>query len=146
MASRGFEFAFDMRGSGLTPLIKDVPVAAGSYAVGDLCSINASGYAVAVTTAVAEVFCVIQEAVTGAAAGALVKAALLTHEQVWKCSMDAATTALIPGYTKTVDTVDANTLDADAVTGHIILYDTGTDDQGNVLAYVVFPDTTFGNS
>jgi len=77
------------------------------------------------------------------------KAAIITRNQVWRCSMDASTaaTALV-GYTKLLDTVDKNTVDADDITnGAMILVDKSeTDDDGNLIAYVVFSDTTFGNA
>jgi hypothetical protein len=51
------------------------------------------------------------------------------------------------GYTKTIDTVDANTVSAtDSTGGAMVLVDTSTDDDGNVLAYVAFTDTSFGNA
>ena len=77
------------------------------------------------------------------------KAAIITRNQVWRCSMDASTaTTAIVGYSKKLDTVDKNTIDADDITnGAMILVDKdSTDDGGNILAYVVFSDTTFGNA
>ena len=61
--------------------------------------------------------------------------------------MDDTSTAAVVGYTKTCDVADANTLDADDIAnGSMILWKTGTDEDGNVLAYVLFADTTFGNT
>ena len=59
--------------------------------------------------------------------------------------MDAATTAFVVGYTKTVDTVDHNTLSStDSTGGCAILWDKSElDDDGNVLAYVLFAVPTF---
>jgi hypothetical protein len=76
------------------------------------------------------------------------KLAIITRNQVWRCSMDAASTTMVAGYDKTVDTTDCNTIDADDPTnGRMILVDASTlDDDGYVLAYVVFSDTTFGNA
>jgi hypothetical protein len=75
------------------------------------------------------------------------KMAILTRNQVWRCSMDGTTTSGVKGYTKAMDIVDCNTIDADNVDhGPCTLVDTGTDDEGNVIGYVIFPDTTFGNT
>jgi hypothetical protein len=146
MSTRGFEFAFCLDGSGKTPFITDLPVdGAGAYAVGDLCLMNSSGQLAKVTTSTGEVSAVIQEARASGSDGDKLKAAIITKEQVWRCSMDAASTSHVAGYTKTADTVDANTVDANG-TGSLTIWDvSGLDDDGNVLAYVVFPDTTWGN-
>ena len=61
--------------------------------------------------------------------------------------MDAASTNAKRGYTKTIDVADEHTLDADDLdNGDCALVDTGTDDEGNVLAYVTFRQPTFGNT
>lgn len=151
MASRGFEFAYMLDGSNATPVIRDFTLgAAAAHLIGDLMLIQSDGYIDAVTGTTTEVTCVMQEAFAAAAVTAgstLGKAAIITRNQVWRCSMDAATTAAVVGNTKKIDTVDKNTIDADDLTnGAMILVDTGTDDEGNVLAYVVFSDTTFGNT
>ena len=150
MATRGFEFAYMLDGSSATPVIRDVTLGvAAVHKVGDLMLIQSDGYADAVTGTTTEVTGVMQEAFTAAqvTAGTTTgKMAIITREQVWKCSMDATSTAAVAGDTKTIDTADANTIDADDLeNGAMILVDTGTDDDGNVLAYVVFADTTFGN-
>ena len=151
MATRGFEFAYNLDGSSLTPVIRDITLGvAAAHKVGDLMLIQSDGYADQVTSATAEVTGVMMEAL---AAGAITagttkgKMAIITRGQVWRCSMNATSTAFLVGYTKTIDTTDANTISAtDSSGGAMILYDTGTDDEGNVLAYVVFSDTTFGNT
>ena len=147
MATRGFEFAYMVDGSNATPLIKDLPVnGTGAFAAGDL-TVLASGELNRVTGSTTEVSAVMQEARSSGSDGALMKAAIITPNQVWKCSMDASSTAAVVGNTKTIDTVDHNTIDADdLVNGSMILFDTGTDDDGNVLAYVIFSDTSFGNA
>ena len=151
MASRGFEFAYQLDGSNATPLIRDFILStAAAHKVGDLMGMETDGDITAVTTSTGEVTCIMQEAVASAdvtAGTTTAKAAIITSQQVWRCSMDASSTALVVGYTKTADTVDANTLDADASTGSgLILVDvSNTDDESNVLAHVVFGDTTFGN-
>ena len=152
MASRGFEFAYMLDGSGATPVIRDFTLGvAAAHLVGDLMLVQADGYIDAVTTPAAEVTCIMQEAIASAdvTAGTTVgKAAIITRNQVWRCSMNAATTAFVVGVTKTVDTVDKNTLSStDSTGGKAILVDASTlDDDGYVMAYVVFSDTTFGNA
>ena len=151
MATRGFEFAYNLDGSSLTPVIRDITLGvAAAHKVGDLMLIQSDGYADQVTSTTTEVTGVMMEAL---AAGAITagttkgKMAIITRGQVWRCSMDATSTAFKVGYTKTIDTTDANTISAtDSSGGAMILYDTGTDDEGNVLAYVVFSDTTFGKT
>ena len=152
MASRGFEFAYMLDGSNATPLIRDFTLGqAAAHKVGDLMLMQSDGYIDQVTTATAEVTGVMQEAVAAGditAGTTKAKVAILTRNQVWRCSMDASSTSLKAGYCKTIDTVDANTLSAtDTTGGGAILVDASeTDDDGNVLAYVNFSDTTFGNA
>jgi hypothetical protein len=151
MASRGFEFAYMLDGSNATPVIRDFTLGEGTaYKAGDLTLMQADGYVDKVTGDIDEVTAVCQEAVSAADATAgstKAKFAIITRNQVWRCSMDDTSTTAVVGNTKTIDTVDANTIDADDITnGSMILVDTGTDDDGNVLAYVVFADTTFGNT
>lgn len=151
MATRGFEFAYMLDGSNATPVIRDFTLgAAAAHLVGDLMLMQSDGYIDAVTGTTTEVTCIMQEAFAAAdvtAGTTKGKAAIITRNQVWRCSMDATSTSAVVGYTKTIDTVDKNTIDADDLTnGSMILVDTGTDDEGNVLAYVVFADTTFGNA
>lgn len=151
MATRGFEFAYNLDGSNLTPLIKDITLGvAAAHKVGDLMLIQSDGYADQVTSTTAEVTGVMMEALAAAditAGTTKGKMAIITRNQVWRCSMNATSTSFLVGYTKTIDTVDCNTVSAtDSTGGAMILWDTGTDDEGNVLAYVVFSDTTFGNT
>jgi hypothetical protein len=151
MASRGFEFAYMLDGTNATPVIRDFTLgAAAAHLIGDLMLIQSDGFADAVTGTTTEVTGVMQEALAAAditAGTTKGKMAIITRGQVWRCSMDATTTTAVKGYTKTQDTVDKNTIDADDITnGSMILVDTGVDDDGNVLGYVVFADTTFGNT
>ena len=152
MASKGFEFAYMLDGSNATPVIRDFTLgAAAAHKVGDLMLIQSDGYADQVTGTTTEVTGVMMEAFAAAditAGTTQGKMAIITRNQVWRCSMDATTTALVVGYTKKVDTVDCNTLDADdGSNGNAILVDASElDDEGNVMAYVVFADTTFGNT
>lgn len=149
MASRGFEFAYMEDGSNATPKIKDFPVdGTGAYAVGDLCLQNSDGQLAKVTGSTTEVTAVIMEARSSGSDGGMLKAAIITNTQVWRCSMDATSTAAVPYYTKTLDTVDHNTIDADDVTnGRMMPVDVSSlDSDGNVLAYVTFRVPSVGNA
>lgn len=148
MSSRGFEFAYMLDGSNATPVIRDLPVdGSGAFGIGDLALLNSDGQLARVTGSTTEVSAILQEVRASGSDGDVMKAAIITRGQVWRCSMDATSTAAVVGYTKTIDTVDHNTIDADDITnGAMILVDTDTDDDGNVLAYVVFADTSFGNT
>jgi len=149
MATKGFEFAYDLGGAEVTPLIMDWPIApyVTAYA-GDALTITSSGYGTAVGTATKEVLGVLQEAVTSSTSAVNHKVAIACREQVWRCSMDNTSTTAKKGYTKSLQFVDNNTIDTHftAGTGSMVLVDTSTDDDGNVLAYVLFSDTTFGNT
>jgi hypothetical protein len=149
VATQGFEFAYMLDGSNATPVIRDMLVhGTGAYAVGDLCLINSDGELARVTNTTGEVSAVMQESRASGSDAVYMKAAIITREQVWRCSMDGTSTAKVVGYTKTIDTVDHNTISAtDSTGGSMILVDKSSlDDEGNVLAYVVFADTTFGNT
>jgi hypothetical protein len=147
MATKGFEFAYSFDGS--TPTIRDFPVdGAGAYDVGDLTLVNSDGQLARVTGSTTEVTAVIQEARASGADGDYLKAAIVSSQQVWRCSMDAATTTAVDWYTKLLDTVDHDTIDADDVSnGRMMPVDTTQlDDDGNVLAYVVFRVPSLGNA
>ena len=150
MASRGFEFAYMLDGSGATPVIRDFVLGeALAHVHGDAMTMESDGYLDLADNGDAEILGVMQESVTLPTAGTTeAKLAIATRNQVWRCSMDAATTALIRGYTKDADLVDHNTIDADnAGSGGMTIVDVSElDEDGNVLAYVVFNDTTFGNA
>jgi len=153
MASRGFEFAYMLDGSGATPVIRDFTLGvAAAHLVGDLMIIQADGYAdEAVAGTTVEPAGVMMEAIAAAdvTAGTTVgKMAILTRNQVWRCSADASSTTGVVGVTKVMNLVDKNTIDATPITGgNMILVDKSTlDDDGNVLCYVVFSDTAFGNA
>lgn len=148
MATRGFEFAYMLDGVG-SPTVRDFPLGeTTAYKVGDVVAIQADSYSDKLTASVGEVTGIMQEAVTPASAGATsAKVAIVTHNQVWRCSTDATTCAAVTGYTKTVDLADANTIDASDITnGSLIKVDADTDDEGNVSLYVIFANTTFGNA
>lgn len=142
MATKGFEFAYSLDGS--IPTVMDLPVnGTGAYAKGDAV-VFSSGKLAAVTNTVATVSAIIQERRASGADGGLLRAAVVTPQHVWRCSADAATISASIG-DRTLDVVDANTLDADdATNGSLALIDTDTDDAGNKLCYVTFTNTTFG--
>jgi hypothetical protein len=138
-------------GSNAIPVERDFILStAAAHKVGDLMTVESDGDITQVTVTTTEVIAVMKEAVAAAditAGTTTAKAAILTRNQVWRCSMDATSTAFKKGYTKTIDTADCNTVSAsDSSGGSLILVDTGTDGDGNVLAYVVFADTSFGNT
>ncbi|HUW11610.1 MAG TPA: hypothetical protein VM537_17895 [Anaerolineae bacterium] len=149
MATRGFEFDSMLDRSNATPRQWDFTLGVtADHLVGDLMVMPSDGYIDAVTSTTTEVTCVLSESVASAdvtAGTTKCKGYIITPNQVWRCSMDAATTALEVG-TKTVDTADKNTISAtDETGGKIILLDTSElDDDGNVMAKIVFSDVTFG--
>lgn len=151
MASRGFEFAYMIDGSNATPVTRDFVLgAAAAHAVGDAMLMQSDGYIDQVTGTTTEVTCIMQEAVAAASITAGTtkgKAAIVTSSQVWRCSMDATSTNAKTFYDKTIDTADCNTIDADDLSnGRMMLVDTDTDDDGNVLAYVTFRVPSAGNA
>ena len=150
MATIGFEFAGSLDRTVQTPTIRTLPVdGTGAYLKGDIVKVNSDGQCALASSSIDEVTGVIQEPrpALGAADGDEVEIAIVTPNQIWKCSMDATTTAAVFAYDKTIDVADANTIDADDTTnGSLALWKTGTDDEGNVLAYVIFTDTSFGNA
>jgi len=148
MATRGFEFAYMLDGVG-SPTIKDLPLGqTTAYKEGDVVTLQADGYGDKQTASLGEVTGIMQEAVTPASAGATsAKVAFVTRNQVWRCSTDATTTTAVVGNTKKLDLADQNTIDADDITnGSMIFVSSDTDDEGNAIAYVIFSDTTFGNT
>lgn len=152
MSTRGFEYAFSLNGNSGGPVIRDFILGvAAAHHIGDLVLMQSDGYVDQVTGTTTEVTGVIMEEVAAAAITAgttTAKVAIITRDQVWRCSMDAATSTGVVGYTKTLDTADCNTIDADDITnGSMILLDKSKlDDDGYVIGYVVFADTTFGNT
>ncbi len=151
MATRGFEFAYMLDGGNATPVIRDWEMAADSsgYEQGDLLVIDSSGRADKAATNATEVLGVVMERnPNDVSADDLLKIAVITRDQVWRCSTDAATTTGVKGYTKTMNIVDENTIDADVITSGAmcVVENTDTDDDGYILMYVNFVDTTFGNT
>jgi hypothetical protein len=146
MATRGFEFAYSL--DHVTPMILDWPMVADAagYKCGDALVCDSNGRADKVATNTAQVFAICQETSDGAVSDDdLLKVAIVTPTQVWKCSMDAASTSIVKVYTKTIQFADENTVDANGTTGGgMQLFDTGVDDEGNVKAYVAFVNTDVG--
>lgn len=152
MATRGFEFAYNLDGTNAPPVVHEFTLGvAAAHKIGDLMLMQSDGYIDQVTDTTTEVTCVMAEALAAAAITAgttTARAWVITNTQVWRCSMDASTTAAVPFYTKTLDTADANTIDADDVTnGRMMVIDvSGLDSDGNVLAYVTFRVPSVGNA
>ena len=151
MATQGFEFAYMLDGSNATPVIRDFVLGvAAVHKVGDLMLMKSDGYLDQSAASETEVTAVCQEAFTVAqitAGTTKAKCAIITRNQVWRCSSDETSLTGVIGYTKANDIVDCNTVDGDNVDhGCITIVDTDTDDEGNAIAYCVFADTTFGNT
>jgi hypothetical protein len=98
-----------------------------------------------------EVTAICQEAVAAASiTGGTTKAkcAIITRNQVWRCSFNAGSPTGVIGFTKTQDLVDCRHLAYNDISGGpcILVYKSDTDDEGNYIGHVVFADTTFGNA
>ena len=152
MATRGWEFAYMLDGSNATPVIRDFILStAAAHKVGDLMVIETDGDLTQAAATATEVTAVCQEAVAAASITAgttQAKCAIITRNQVWRCSSDSTAISAVIGVTKTNDIVDCNTVDADNTDhGSLILVDKSqSDDDGNLIFYAVFADTTFGNT
>jgi hypothetical protein len=153
MATRGFEFAYMLDGSNATPVIRDFILStAAAHKVGDLMVVESDGDLTQAAATATEVAAVCMEAVAAAAITAgttKAKCAILTRNQVWRCSTDADHTTWVIGYTKGGDIIDCNTLDHDNVDhGPCCCVDNAAclDEDGYQVNYVCFLDTTFGNT
>ena len=153
MSTRGFEFAYMFDGSDATPIVRDFVLhAAAAHKSGDLMVIDSDGELTQATGTATEVAAVCQETVAAAAITAgttKAKMAILTRNQVWRCSCDDTHTTWVVGYTKAGDITDCNTLDHDNVDhGPCCCVDNTAllDDEGKQVNYVCFLDTTFGNT
>ena len=152
MSTRGFEFYGNLDGSNNVPAIRDFTLgAAAAHLPGDAMLMQSDGYIDAVTGSTTEVTCIMNETLAAAdvtAGTTKGKAYVVNNTQIWRCSMDAATTTAVAFYDKTIDTVDKNTIDADDLTnGRMMLIDTdGLDDDGNLVALVTFRVPSVGNS
>lgn len=143
MATNGFEFAYSLDGS--VPVVRDFEVdGTGTFSVGDVV-VLASGQLTKAANTVSTVTAVMQETRTTGADGDLMKAAIVTRAQVWRCSIDAATYSASIG-TRTQDIASSRLIDAnDATNGSLVVIDV-TDDphDTNPIMYVVFDNPTFG--
>lgn len=143
MATQGFEFAYSLDGS--VPVVRDFEVdGTGTYSVGDLV-VLASGQLTKAANTVSTVSAVLQETRTTGSDGDLMKAAIITSAQVWRCSMDAATYSASIG-TRTQDIASSRLLDAnDAANGSLVVLDVVDDPHDtNPIGYVVFSNISFG--
>jgi hypothetical protein len=151
MATKGFEFAYNLDGTNAPPVVRDFTLGvAAAHKIGDAMKIQTDGFIDQVVGSIDEITCIMMENVAQAAivAGTTkAKAAIVTSNQVWRCSSDAATAATaLPWAIKTLDTVDANTIDADDVTnGSMMPVEWGgLDSDGNLIIYVCFVEPTVG--
>ena len=150
MASVGFEFEGMLDGTNAVPVEVLLPLGvAADHHTGDLVLMQSDGSVdqVGSDPEVGEVTGVIMgEYLAGAITPdvTLGVVALITRHQIWRCSMDAGSTTFVVGYTKDIDVVDCRHVSASDGDGSLILYDKSElDDNGNVLARVVFSNATF---
>jgi hypothetical protein len=145
MATNGFEFAYSLDGS--TPVERDFAVnGTGTFSVGDLVTMTAGKLAKAGNT-VSTVAAVMMETRTTGTDGQLMKAAILTDQQVWRCSFDATTYSASLG-DRTQDIASSRLLDAnDATNGSLVIMETRDDphDPTYPVGYVVFSNVHFGS-
>lgn len=144
MATRGFEFAYMIDGSNHGPLIRDWPMAADTagYKAGDLLVCDTAGRADKAAANAATIFGVCQETDTATTEDEELKIAIVTRGQVWRCSSDSTSLSAVKVYNAACDIVDENTYDASSTSGgSLILLDSGTDEDGNAIAYVLFNNT-----
>jgi hypothetical protein len=146
VATRGFEFFGNIDGSHQGPVIRDWDLNAIDARIGALLVVDSAGDLSLATGSTTEVTAVLMEDTGGTCDDSEeFKVAIITDKQIWKVSMDAATTDWVQGYTKTGDTANAYSADADDHSnGRMALWDVGVDDDGYVLAYVTFEKPTFG--
>ena len=151
MATQGFEWAYNLDGTNAPPVIRDFTLGvAAAHKKGDAMKIQADGFIDQVTNTIDEITCIMQEDVAQAAITAgttRAKCAIVTSNQVWRCSSDAATAATaLPFAIKTLDTVDANTIDADDVANGSMMPVAwaGLDSDGNLIIEVCFVEPTVG--
>lgn len=143
MATKGFEFAYSLDGS--VPVVRDFQVSGtGTFEPGDLVTVS-SGKLTKAANTVATVAAVMQEGRTTGSDGDYMKAAIITREQVWRASMDAATYSASIG-TRTQDIASSRALDAnDAANGSLVVLDVVDDPHDtNPIGYVVFSNIMFG--
>lgn len=149
MSTRGFEFAYMLGGehSNLRALDWPVVADASGYKQGDLLVMTSSGKAdKAATSTDGTVFAICAETDTSSISSSVnFKVTPISPHQVWKCSTDATAIATsVVGYTDTVTIVDHDTIDANGSAGGcMMIHESGTDDEGNAVAYVSFHVTNW---
>jgi hypothetical protein len=151
MATAGFEFVENLDGTNAPPVIRDFILGvAAAHKKGDAMKIQSDGFIDQVAGSIDEVTCILQENVAQAditAGTTTAQGAIVTSNQVWRCSSDAATAATaLPWAIKTLDTADCNTIDADDVTNGTMMPVEwgGLDSDGNLIIHVVFVEPTLG--
>lgn len=144
MATQGFEFAYSLDGS--VPVVRHMKVSGtGSYGVGDLVVATTDGTLEKAVNSVAMVAAVLQEKRDTGTNGQYMKVALITNQQVWRCSYNGATHSASIG-TRTQDITSARQLASTyATTGSLVVLDVVDDPHDtNPIGYVVFSNVQFG--
>ena len=140
LASRGFNYAYHLSGSGAQgPVVMDFPVAGSTGRVGDLVVFASGEQALAAANATSVVG-VVMESWVGAAAGDLRKVAVIQPGQVWACLVDGAAIAATAVGTKTVNIASAYQVDTTPLTGGTLILV----DVDSTVAYVTFASIAFG--
>jgi len=150
MATNGFEFVgwIDGRLSGPRIMDFDMTADTAGYLKGDMLIIDSAGRMDKAAANAGELSAVCMESTTSAvAADDHLKVAILAKGQIWRCSADAAACAAIEGYTKTVNLIDENTIDATPTTGgSLICWKVDVlEDTTYATVYVCPADTSFEN-
>ncbi len=151
MATNGFEFVGWIDGRECGPRILDWKMVADAsgYVKGDALIIDSNGRLDKAAANQGEMTAICMETKTTAVANDdLLKVAIIAKGQIWRCSGDEAACAAKPGYTKTINLADENTIDAGTLTGGLMIcwsVDT-TEDVTYATVYVTFSDTTFENA
>jgi len=151
MATNGFEFVgwIDGRQDGPRILDFDMTADAAGYLKGDLLIIDSAGRMDKAAAGFGEISAVCMESTTAAvSADDHLKVAIIVKGQIWRCSADAAACAAVEGYTKTLNVVDENTIDATPTTGGpMICWKVDVlEDTSYATVYVTFTDTTWENA
>jgi len=151
MTTRGFEFAYNLDGTNAPPVIRDFTLGvSAAHKKGDVLVIQSDGFVDQSAGTLKEATCIMMEDLSAAQVTAEVtkaKAAIVTTNQVWRCSSDAATAATaLPWAIKRLDIANARTIEsADITNGSLMPVEFGgLDSAGNLIIYVVFTKPTLG--
>ncbi len=124
LATRGFNYAYDLRDPGSSgPVVREFPIATGQTAgrKGDLVVLSSGRVTLAAANA-SDVLGVLMETALGTVQDDLIKVAVLMPGQVWACKVDGAAIAATAVGTRTVNIVNAYTVDTTPLTsGTLVL-------------------------